>query len=191
MVADVVDYAKRLEKMINRDITLEKRETKLTKAHFKYREKLEEVEQRYHKQNQGFSEITNFIDKLKEANEKREKLLEEGMVVMSQIEAAVKQHRAIADYYSQQLYDELEEIQNTKLATNTYINLKALPARVQGVAIIEMDDRRIWQPFCVEPLSHSPEELKQIIWANSKNAAEYSEAWEQLLFRPLREMKKQ
>lgn len=66
--------------------------------------------------------------------------------------------------------------------------MNALPERIQGVFVQETEVNNSWHPFCIEPLSHTPEETRLIIWGNSENALAYSEAWERLVFRSVREM---
>ncbi|CAD6994305.1 unnamed protein product [Ceratitis capitata] len=180
------EYGKRIKMMINREITLERRENTLSKLSSKYHERLENLEIRHSKQSEKFDKFHKRIREEKQNYERLEKLISDMKSRMQ--EAENEAQRCVADTLQQrqQLIHQLDQIHSLKLSTNTYINLSALPARIQGVFLQEKEDGYSWHPFCVEPLSHTPEELRNIIWGNCENAASYSEAWEHLVFRSVR-----
>ncbi|XP_036325350.1 kinetochore protein Spc25-like [Rhagoletis pomonella] len=171
------DYGKRFKSMLNREIALEKHEIALSKLSSKYHEKLENLEIRYAQQKKKFCIIKQCIQQRRQNYDQ----LEEMIKYYSQLVETTENRLRL-------LFSPLDEIHSLKLATNTFINLRALPERIQGVSVRTTKYSPSWNPFCVEPLSHTPEELQKIIWGDSENAASYSEAWEQLVFRSVREM---
>ncbi|XP_011211663.1 kinetochore protein Spc25 [Bactrocera dorsalis] len=182
------DYGKRIKAMINREIGLEKREVSISKLSHKYHENLTDLEDRFHDQNARYDKIKNKIKEETEKCNEIQKTIDDWKKRISEMQNEAQRCVAEAVHNRQQLIQQLDEIHTLKLATNTYINLNALPERIQGVFVQETEVHRSWHPFCFEPLSHTPEEVRQIIWGNSEKAVAYSEAWERLVFRSVREM---
>ncbi|XP_054746969.1 kinetochore protein Spc25 [Anastrepha obliqua] len=196
------EYAKRIKAMINREIGLERRELALCKLGSKYHEQLEKCEIRYAEQSMEYYRINKKMQELRMNNERINKKVQELRMNNEQLEVRMRNVRArmleveasaqrrLTETVTNrlQLINQLDEIHSLKLATNTYINLSALPERIQGVSVQETADSSSWRPFCVEALSHTPEELQHIIWGNSENAAAYSKRWEELVFRSVREL---
>ncbi|XP_053952749.1 kinetochore protein Spc25 [Anastrepha ludens] len=182
------EYAKRIKAMINREIGLESRELALCKLSSKYHEQLEKYEIRYAEQSMEYCRINKKKQELRMNNEQFEVRMRNVRARMLEVEASAQ--RCLTETVTNRLQriNQLDEIHSLKLATNTYINLSALPERIQGVSVQETADSSSWRPFCVEALSHTPEELQHIIWGNSENAAAYSKRWEELVFRSVREM---
>ncbi|XP_011186354.2 kinetochore protein Spc25 [Zeugodacus cucurbitae] len=185
------DYGKRIKTMVNREIALEQREVAISKLSHKYHEKLVDLEERFRQQNTRFQKINKKIEMENKKYDEMKKTIDIWKNRISEIQNEAQRCVAEAVHKRQQLINQLDEIHTLKLATNTYINLNALPERIQGVFVYETEVGNSWHPFCFEPLSHTPEEVQQIIWGNSENAMVYSEAWERLVFRSVREMLQQ
>lgn len=72
-------------------------------------------------------------------------------------------------------------IRSIKQATQTYINLNALPQLIQGVTICERETSSEWKPFCIDPSKHTQEETQDIIWYNTQVNSIHRETWEKLI----------
>lgn len=72
-------------------------------------------------------------------------------------------------------------IRSIKEATQTYINMEALPQMIQGVTICDGASTREWRPFCIDPLKHTRKEVQDIIWHDTQIGSIHKETWDKVI----------
>ncbi|TMW40153.1 hypothetical protein DOY81_014768 [Sarcophaga bullata] len=72
-------------------------------------------------------------------------------------------------------------LRSIKEATQTYINIEALPQMIQGVTIYDRVTTCEWRPFCFDPSKHTQREISDKIWHDSQINSIHRETWEKLI----------
>ena len=78
-------------------------------------------------------------------------------------------------------YFNFHSLRSIKEATQTYINLEALPQMIQGVTICDRATSCEWRPFCFDPLKHTQREISDKIWHDTQIDSIHRETWENLI----------
>ncbi|EDW14397.2 kinetochore protein Spc25 [Drosophila mojavensis] len=174
-MAKQIDMRKRLMAMLQNDISLQQQENALAKQSAKFHSKIAAKHQLIKRQQRKLEKLNQVANERKEDQENRsafeqsmrDKLLREQQNLSEmQTELATKKQRR----------DELMGFVRTMSeATNTYINLKALPARVKGVAL--RPEQGEWIPFNCDAY-----DLKGLnaLWSRLNEPSASTDKWQQL-----------
>lgn len=72
-------------------------------------------------------------------------------------------------------------LRSLKLATQIFLNLKALPERIQGLSLCTTENTVDWKPFCIDPTKHTDKEIQQKIWDDTQTNAFHRKTWEKII----------
>ncbi|XP_037823797.1 kinetochore protein Spc25-like [Lucilia sericata] len=182
------DFARRIKRIVHAECDITKVETKIAHKSAKYYEQMSSLKTTLAKQELELKKYQKEVAKLKRENDKLEKFKQNEEERLCDTIQKVEKMQV---EYQQTLQQQIEQrraallqmdcIHSIKQATQTYINLNALPQLIQGVAICEKESSSDWRPFRIDPSKHTLKEVQDLIWHDSDVGLVHRETWEKLI----------
>ncbi|XP_023163521.2 kinetochore protein Spc25, partial [Drosophila hydei] len=170
-----IDTRKRLMVMLQNDISLQQQENALAKQSTKFHNKMAGRQQTIKRQQRKLDKL-NEMSNLRQDDEENRIAFEQAMrdKLSREQQNLIEMQKELATK-KQQRDDMIGFARTLSEATNTYINLNALPARVKGVAVLP--DQGEWIPFNCDAY-----DLKGLntLWSHLNKPSSTAEKWQQL-----------
>ncbi|XP_030559190.1 kinetochore protein Spc25 isoform X1 [Drosophila novamexicana] len=167
---------KRLMAMLSNEMRLEQEENAIAKQSAKFHSKVATTMENIKRQQRESEKLNALLNQRRDEVEKRNALKNAVRVKLAEEEQHCADMQAQLAKKKQERDKLIACVHTLSEATNTYINRKALPERVKGVAVSPDDGQ--WIPFDFD--AHDRQGLAAL-WAQVNRSSRNTNNWRQLL----------